>query len=303
MRVFVTGATGVVGRRLIPILRGQGHDVTAVARSDDARARFRAQGVEPVYVDLFDPISVLRAVADHDAVVNLATHIPAPPRMFLPWAWKENDRLRREASAILVDASTAAGVSRFVQESFAPVYPDRGSEWISEATPLSPLRFNRTILDAEAAARRFSQAGRTSVVLRFAAFYGPDAFQTVELIKYLKRGWAALPGPATAYISSISHDDAASAVAAALTLPAGIYNVVDDQPVTHAVYAASLAETLGLPRPKLPPAWLTPLFGAIGALASRSVRISGRRFRTAAGWAPAYPSVREGWAALAAGVV
>ena len=300
MRVFVTGATGVVGRRLIPLLRDRGHDVTAVARSDEARARFRAQGVAPVSVDLFDPVSVLRVVGEQDAVVNLATHIPGPSRMFLPWAWKENDRLRRQASAILVEASLAADVSRFVQESFAPVYPDCGSEWISETTPLSPLRFNRTILDAEAAARRFSQAGRTSVVLRFGAFYGPDAFQTIEMIKYLKRGWAALPGPATAYISSISHDDAASAVAAALKLPAGIYNVVDDQPVTHAVYAASLAETLGFPPPKLPPAWVTPLFGAIGALVSRSLRISSRRFRTAAGWSPAYPSVREGWAALAA---
>ena len=232
--------------------------------------------------------------------VNLATHIPDPSRMFLPWAWRENDRLRRVASAILVDASLASTVGRFVQESFAPVYRDNGSEWIDERVSLSPVGFNRSILDAEASAERFSQAGRAGVVLRFGGFYGHDAFQTTEMIKYIKKGWALLPGSPGAYISSLAHDDAATAVAAALTLPAGIYNAVDDEPMTHRAFVDSLAEALGVRAPKLLPAWITPLFGSLGALASRSLRISNQKLRSASGWTPRYSNVREGWGAVVA---
>jgi 2-alkyl-3-oxoalkanoate reductase len=157
VRIFLTGATGVVGRRLVPLLQKAGHEVTAAVRSSVARAELTTKGARAIEVNLFDAGAVSRIVAGHDTVINLATHIPDPSRMFLPWAWRENDRLRRVASAILVDASLASTVGRFVQESFAPVYPDNGSEWIDERVSLSPLGFNRSILDAEASAERFSR--------------------------------------------------------------------------------------------------------------------------------------------------
>src|SRR6476619_7790456 len=172
MRVFLTGATGVVGRRLVPLLLNAGHDVTAAVRSSVTRAELTTKGVRAIEVNLFDSGAVIRAVAGQDVVVNLATHIPDPSRMFLPWAWRENDRLRRVASAILVHASLASTVRRFVQESFAPIYPDNGSEWIDERVSLSPLGFNRSILDSEASAERFSQTGRAGIELRFGGFYG-----------------------------------------------------------------------------------------------------------------------------------
>jgi nucleoside-diphosphate-sugar epimerase len=136
----------------------------------------------------------------------------------------------------------------FVQESFAPVYPDSGGEWIDERVSLSTVGFNRSILDAEASAERFSQAGRAGVVLRFGGFYGHDAFQTSEMIKYIRKGWALLPGPSGAYISSLAHDDAATAVAAARALPAGTYNAVDDEPSTGSARAAGTKN----PRIQLP---------------------------------------------------
>ena len=295
MRILMTGATGVVGRRLVPLLIESGHRVTAVARSASGRARLERQGATVIHVDLFDAPAVRKAVTGHDAVINLATHIPEPSRLFLPWAWRENDELRRVASRTLVDACIAANVSRLIQESFAPVYPDRGDEWIDEATVISPVRYNRSIADAEASALRFADAGRTGIVLRFGGFYGPDALQTTELIKYVRKGWAPLPGPASAYISSVSHDDAATATAAAVTLPSGIYNVVDDEPVTHRVFVDSLAAALHIAPPKLPPRWITPLLGSLGAMAARSVRISNRKLRSASRWAPRYPSVRDAW--------
>jgi 2-alkyl-3-oxoalkanoate reductase len=128
MRVFVTGATGVVGRRAVPLLVAAGHAVTAVGRSQPKRDALRAAGATPVDVDLFDAAALRRAVAGHEAVVNLATHIPpSSTAMLLPWAWRENDRVRREGSATLAGAARAEGVSRLVQESFAPVKEDGGS--------------------------------------------------------------------------------------------------------------------------------------------------------------------------------
>jgi nucleoside-diphosphate-sugar epimerase len=301
MKVFVTGATGVIGRRLVPILRAAAHEVTAVARSPIGRAELQRSGATAVEVDLFDRDALVRAVAGHDAVINVATHIPHSTfRIFLPSAWRENDRLRRDASANLVDACIAGGVARFIQESFAPVYPDRGDEWIDENVPLQPSKYNRTVLDAEASAQRFSRSGGTGIVLRYGGFYGHDAFQTEAFVQSVRRGWAAMPGATTAYVSSISHDDAATATAAALTLSAGVYNVVDDAPATHREFFDSLAEALGVPPPKFPPHWLMPIFGSVGEMAARSLRISNRKLRTASSWKPRYASVRQGWPAVVA---
>jgi nucleoside-diphosphate-sugar epimerase len=152
----------------------------------------------------------------------------------------------------------------FVQESFAPAYPDSGDRWIDETTSLAPAAYNRSVMDAEAATQRFTDVGGRGVVLRFAAFYGPDALQVKDLIHWVRRGWAPVPGPPDAYISSVSHDDAAAAVTAVLGAPAGVYNVADDEPVSHRAYVDSLAAVLGVPSPKLLPGWLTPLIGSIG---------------------------------------
>jgi nucleoside-diphosphate-sugar epimerase len=300
MKVFVTGATGVIGRRVLPLLRRADHEVTAVARSPQKSAAVARAGANAVSLDLFDANAVRWAVAGHDAVINLATHIPdSTAKMLVPWAWRENDRIRREASVALVEASISAGVTCFVQESFAPVYPDRADEWIDERVPIQPVRYNQSVASAEAAAASFSGGGRQGIVLRFGAFYGPDALQTIELMRWVKKGFAPLPGPELAYLSSVAHDDAASAVAAALALPGGIYNVVDDEPLTHRELVDSLAQALGVGAPKLPPRWMTPLFGVAGQVASRSQRISNRKLRAASDWSPRYHSARDGWKVIA----
>lgn len=300
MRIFVTGATGVVGRRAVPLLVAAGHEVTAVGRNPEKRRRLERAGATPVALDLFSPEEVRSAVAGHDAVVNLATHIPPGMRALVPFLWRENDRLRRIASAILSEAARAGGVQRFIQESFAPIYPDRGDRWIDESTALAPVRFNRTVLDAERSAAAFSAGGGNAITLRFGAFYGADAGHIVDLVKMIRRGWAPMPGPAESLISSVSHDDAASAVVAALGAPAGIYNVVDDEPVTHRAYVDSLAAVLKASPPRLPPPWATRLFGSVGPLLARSLRISNRKLKQVTGWQPKYVSVREGWSAVVA---
>lgn len=299
MKVFLTGASGVIGSRVLPVLVSAGHAVTTIARTPEKRSALERSGARVSDVDLFDVRKLRDAVQGHDAVVNLATHMPSSAsRMFLPGAWSENDRIRREGSTNLVRAAIAGGAQRFVQESFAPVYPDRGDAWIDEHVPLEPVRYNRTIVDAERSAARFEDPSRTSVVLRFAAFYGPDSRFLNEMIGAVRYGWAPMPGAPEAFISSVSHDDAASAVIAALSLPAGTYNVCDDEPVTHREYFDSLAAALGVPAPKLPPAWLGLFFGSVGRMAARSLRMSNGKLRSACAWVPRYRSVREGWRSL-----
>lgn len=299
MRVLVFGATGVVGRRAVPLMVASGHEVTAAGRNPAQRSVLERAGATVVDVDLLDRAAVGRAVAGQDAVVNLATHMPPSSfRAMLPGAFRENDRIRRDGSAIIAEAAAAAGARRYVQESFAPVYVDGGDRWLDERAPQRPARYNRTVLNAEHSVESFGRGGGEWIVLRFAGFYGPDSKYLHEILKLARGGWGALPGAANAYWSSVSHDDAASAVVAALAAPSGVYNVCDDEPVVRRELFDALASAFGLGRVRLPPPWATRLMGSMGELLARSERMSNRKLR-ALDWAPRYPSVREGFRATA----
>ena len=299
MRVFLAGATGAVGRRLVPLLVAEGHDVTGIGRTPEKRAALARAGARPVEVSLFDREALGVAVRGHGVVINVATHIPSSAgQMMLPRAWKENDRIRREGAANLAAAALAAGAERLVQESFAPIYEDGGERWLDESWPQRPVRHSRSVLDAERTVAGFTAQGGTGIVLRFSGFYGDDAFQVRDAVQMIRKGWAPMPGAPTAFFSSIHHDDAATAVVAALRAPAGTYNVTDDEPLRRREYVDTLAATIGAPPPQLPPVWLTRLGGSFTELLSRSLRISNRTFREATGWAPAFPSVRDGWPAV-----
>lgn len=295
MRVFVTGATGVIGIRAVPLLVQAGHAVTAVSRSPEKRRILEGAGARTLEVDLFDHAGVRRAIAGHEAIVNLATHMPSSAmRMMLPWSWRENDRVRRLGSATLVDAALAEGVARIIQESFAPIYIASGDSWIDELTVVAPARYNRSTLDAERSAGRFAASGGTGVVLRFAALYGPDKFLR-EMLGVIRKGWSPLPGKPTAYFTSVSQDDAATAVVAALAVPSGTYNVAEDEPLRRGDWVGSLADAAGLRRPRFMPPWMTQLGGSTMRLIARSQRISNQKLRRASGWAPRFRSPTEAW--------
>lgn len=297
MRIFMTGATGVIGRRALPQLV-QRHAVTVCLHDESARKHVEAAGAQCAAVDLFDPAGLQRAMEDHDTVINLATHIPASAfKMLFKRSWAENNRIRTEGVRNLVDAALACGVTRFLQESFAPAYPDCGDDWIDESTPLDPPPQQRSVVDAEAAVTEFAEANRTGVILRFGLFYGPDATQIKSIIRAVKLGFVPLPGSPRAFISSISHDDAARAVVAALTARSGAYNICDDQPMRRGEYFAELAHAIGVDPPRFLPAWTRPMFGAAAEAMSRSTRMSNRKFRGETGWHPLLPSMHEGWRA------
>lgn len=298
MKIFVAGATGVVGSRVIPILVDAGAEVTAVARSRAKAAQLESQGATPVTVDLFDPAAVEEAVAGHHTVINLTTSIPSGTRLLLPGAFKVNARIRTEASQNLASAAIAARARRFVQESFALAYPDGGDEWIDESVPMAPASHLESVNDAESAAEEFTRSGGAGVVLRFSMFYGPDSSLTQDLVKAVSKGVAPVLGGRRGYMSSLWTDDAASAVFAALKVPAGYYNVTDNEPLRRGEALELLAAALGARTPRMAPRWLSRVTGSVGDTLGRSLRLSNARFRQASGWAPKVPSVREGWKQL-----
>jgi nucleoside-diphosphate-sugar epimerase len=300
MRILVIGSTGVIGRRVVPLLLQAGHTVTAVGRSDAARRSLAAAGARPVTLDIFDRHAATRAAEGHDALVNLATRIPAGPvRPFLPGAWKATDRIRREGAATLAAAARDSGVGRYVQESFAGIYEDGGDRWLDESSPVRPARYNRTVLDAERAAEAFTSGGGVGVALRFGFFYGPGDGFTATVIRAVRKGVFPLFGRPDAYTAQIHHDDAAAAVVAALGVPAGIYNVADDEPMTRRDFADALAGMLGVAPPRLLPPWMARLGGSVGEMLARSIRLSNGKLRAASEWLPRYPSADLGWRALA----
>jgi nucleoside-diphosphate-sugar epimerase len=294
-KVFVAGATGVLGKRAVRELAAAGHDVTGVARSEEKAALLRSLGANPVNVDLFDTAAVKDAVAGHDVVCNLATHIPPTMKMAIPGAWDENHRIRSEASRNLVDAALAAGAQRYIQEAVCFLYGDHGDEWIDEDTPLDVPKIGRSMLDAEGQARRFTEAGGVGIVLRFGGFYGPDATQTEDFVRMARNHLAPMAGSKNGYMPMIQLDDAGAAVFAALRAPAGVYNV-SDETTTRGEQMDALARAVSVNRLVAAPEALTKV-GPLSYIA-RSERVSNRRFKEATGWEPRYPTAREGWPAV-----
>jgi nucleoside-diphosphate-sugar epimerase len=232
-----------------------------VGRTEEKRAVLRNQGAQAIAVDLYDAAAVRRAVTGHDAICNLATAVPASPvRVFFRSAWREMDRVRREISANLANAAL--------------------------------------VRDAEAQAERFARAGRTGIVLRFAGFYGADDPFTRQMLDSIRRGWSPFLGRPDGFCSWLAHDDAATAVVAALGVPAGSYNVVEDDPMRRRDLANGIAQLLGVRSPRFLPAALARMAGPVGETFARSLRISNRKLRQASGWQPRYPTPVAGLRAI-----
>jgi nucleoside-diphosphate-sugar epimerase len=295
LRVFVAGASGVLGRRVVPALVAAGHTVTANVRDPEAAARATASGATTRTIDLFDPAATARIGDDHDAIVNVATSIPTGASAALRRGWAMNDRLRRDASANLSAAMTRKG-GHYVGESITFPYVDRGDEWINEEAACTYFWGNETCADAEAAGQAVADAGGTGVVLRFAMFFADDSAHGDAIRATTRRGLFPLPGDVDAFTSFIHIDDAAAAVRAALTAPSGIYNVAEPDPVRRADHASALATAVGRSKLRPLPRPIVRLAGAGVVSLSRSQRISSRKLTNATGWRPAHAIV-DAWRA------
>ncbi len=292
MRIFVAGATGVIGRRVVAQLRAARHDVTGIARTPDKAAQLRRAGAQPAVVSLFDRDALRDAVAGHDAVVNLATKIPTLAQSARAQGWAENTRIRVEGSRNLVDAAIAAGALVFVQESIAFLYGEHGDAWIDASTAeVVDSAVSEPVRAAEANALRFTADGGRGVVLRFGEFQAPDSYHADAVYGAARKGIFLDPAGPDAYRPTIAVDDAAAAVVAALDAPAGTYDIVDDEPITRRDYSEALAAAVGRRRLHPPPA--SGLATAKAGPLADSQRVSNRRFREVTGWRPVARNQRD----------
>lgn len=288
-QIVITGATGVLGRRVVRELLDGGHRVVGVTRSTRGRRLLESLGARAVEADVFDEAALGDAFAGADAVVNLLTHIPRAHLMATPGAWDANDRLRREASAAIARAAQAGGAERLVQESLAFVYADGGDAWLDEDAPIAGGGSTSTALTAEANAVELFHGD--TVVLRFGLFIGPDSHLTQADVEGARCGISPSVGRRGAYRPTVWLDDAATAVAAALYAPVGVYNVADDDPPTRAEIDAALAAAVGRDTLRQPVVEVPPGLEPV----ARSQRVSSRRLREATGWAPLVRAGTEGW--------
>ncbi|EFH89005.1 NAD-dependent epimerase/dehydratase family protein [Ktedonobacter racemifer] len=307
MNIFVTGATGVLGKTLVPKLVAAGHTVSAMSRTPENDDRLRRAGAHPVQVDLFDVEALKQVLAGHEAIYHLATKIPPATQIGRRSAWLENDRLRRDGARNLVEAALAVGtVQTIIYPSFNFLYPSSGNTWLdAQATPVKTATLSSTV-EAEEAVARFAESDptkqRRGISLRLGSFYGPEAPSSWEMLDYARKGIGALPGARAGYLPQIWLQDAISALLLALTepVPSGVYDIVDDEPVTRAQMFTLLAHAVGRKRLLVLPDLLMRLMtGAKYADISRSLRISNRLFKAVSSWQPTVPNARIGWDLMA----
>jgi 2-alkyl-3-oxoalkanoate reductase len=302
MRVFVAGATGAIGTRLVPLLIENGHEVVGTFRAPGGDQRVRALGAEPVALDLLDARAVRRAVleAKPEAIIHQATAL-AGVRFgrSLDRSFGPTNRLRTEGTDALLAAAREAGVGRFVAQSFASYrYAREGGPVKTEDAPLDP--------DPPAMARETNAAMRHldeavvdagGIALRYGGFYGAANDGLVQPVR--KRQFPIIG--AGGGISSFIHlDDAAGATVLALNHDgAGLYNIVDDEPAPMSEWLPAMAAALGAKPPRHVPLWLARLVAGKGMvmMADGSRGASNEKAKRELGWTLRYPSWRQGFPA------
>ncbi|HEX6130256.1 MAG TPA: NAD(P)-dependent oxidoreductase [Actinomycetota bacterium] len=308
MRIFVAGATGVVGVRLVPELVRRGHEVVGTTRTPAKAARLRALGAEPVVMDALDEAAVKEAVtaAAPDVVVHQMTAIPpAPNPKRLDRDFELTNQLRTRGTDHLLAAARAAGVRRFVAQSFAAwAYARTGGAVKTEDDPVEtspPPSVRETLAGILHVERAVAQAtDLEGIALRYGGFYGPGTGlgEGGGFLDLIRKRRFPIVGDGAAVWSFLHVDDAATATAVAVERGApGIYNVADGEPARVAEWLPALAAALGAPPPRRVPAWLVrPLIGEAGVAMMTDLRgASNAKAKVELGWAPRFASWREGF--------
>jgi nucleoside-diphosphate-sugar epimerase len=308
MRIFVAGATGAIGKRLVPMLVASGHEVVGMTRSPGKTDQLRAIGAVPVVADGLDRRAVVDAVvkAKPDAVIHQLTAL-AGFRSLKHWdrEWEQTDRLRTVGTDHLLEGALTAGASRFVAQSYAGwPYARDGGPVKTEDDPFDPnppARMRRTLAAIRYLEGRVLGVGDLDgTVLRYGGLYGPGTSiapggDIVEMVRGRK---LPIVGGGTGIWSFVHVEDAASATLAAVEHePGGVYNVVDDEPAPVSVWLPELARDVGARPPMRLPAWLASLvIGAPGVSMMTSIRgASNAKARRELGWQLRHPTWREGF--------
>jgi 2-alkyl-3-oxoalkanoate reductase len=302
MRVFIAGASGAIGTRLVPQLVDRGHEVIGSSRSPEKAEHIRSLGAEPVALDLLDRAAVRRVVLDAapDAIVHQATALADLnfSRNF-DRTFAETNGLRTEGTDALLAAASEAGVDRFVAQSFASYRTAREGGWVkTEDDPLDPAPPAKA-RESNAAMRHVEEAVTKAggIALRYGIFYGAANDGLVEPVR--KRQYPII-GDGAGVASWIHLDDAAAATVLAVEHDGpGIFNIVDDEPAPVREWLPALADALGAGPPRRFPRWLARLFaGEVAVVMGTEARgASNAKAKRELGWQPRHPSWREGFVA------
>ena len=303
MRIFVAGATGAIGKQLVPRLVAAGHAVQGMTRSAPKAAMLREMGATPVIADALDAEQVLKAVlaARPDVLVHQLTAIGAMDTRHMEQVFAPTNRLRTEGTDHLLAAAKAAGVQKFVAQSHIAPYARVGTAPKTEEDPFDPapvngMRQNQAAM--EHLEKAVLDAGRTEgIILRYGWFYGPGTSmapgaETFELIRKRKFPVVANGGGVWSFIHVA---DAADATVAAIEQgKPGVYNIVDDDPAPVAEWLPELARQLGTKAPLRVPRFVARLLAAeAGVVMMTDIRgASNAKAKRALAWRPAHPSWR-----------
>ena len=308
MRVFVAGATGAIGKALVPLLLEQGHEVVALARTPEKARQAEALGAKAAIADALDRDALTAAIrrAEPEVIVHQLTAI-APGTNFkrLDQDFLLTNRLRTEATETMLAAGRLAGARRFIAQSFCGwPFAREGGPVKTEDDPLDPnppASFARTL----AAIRRLEDAvrgadGLEALALRYGFFDGPgtNIARDGAVVELVRKRQVPVVGDGAGIWSFVHIEDAARATVAALSRGAPrIYNVVDDEPAPVSAWLPFLADALGAKPPRRVPVWLARLLIGDGGV-SMMTKIRGAsnaKAKREFGWAPAYPSWRRGF--------
>jgi nucleoside-diphosphate-sugar epimerase len=303
MRIFLAGATGAVGRRLVPQLIANGHEVTATTRSSAKVEALRALGADPVVVDGLDALAVGEAVAraEPDAIIHQMTALAGAPDMkhFDRWFATTNE-LRTRGTEHLLAASQAAGVGRFVAQSYTNWTNIRDGVGVKTEDdpfdPKPPTQQSETLAAIRFLEQAVLAASLEGIVLRYGNFYGPGASES--LVEMVKKRKMPVVGDGAGVWSWIHLDDAASAAVAAVERGSrGVYNIVDDEPAPLSEWLPYLADAVGAKKPMHVPVWLGRLAaGEVGVSMTTQIRgSSNTRAKRDLDWQPSWHSWRDGF--------
>jgi 2-alkyl-3-oxoalkanoate reductase len=307
MRVFVAGATGVIGQFLVPGLITAGHEVTGSTRSSAKAATLKAQDATPVIVDGLDREAVIRAVtaAQPDVIIHQMTALTSMRSLRnLDKTFAVTNELRSTGTDNLLEAAQQAGARRFIAQSFIGWNNTRsGSQVKTEEDPLDPHPLAGTT-QSLAAIRHLEdsvlKAVTDGLVLRYGILYGHGASDL--MLEAVRKRQMPVVGGGTGIWSFTEVTDAAAATVAAVTRGApGIYNVVDDDPAPASQWLPYLASSLDAKTPMHAPAWVGRLLGGelVASWMTQGRGASNAKAKRELGWTPAYPSWRDGFPAWA----
>jgi nucleoside-diphosphate-sugar epimerase len=306
MRVFVAGASGAIGRPLLPKLVAAGHEVTGMTRSEERAAALRDAGAQAVVCDVFeeDRVRESMAAASPEAVVHQLTALPDRLDFRDTETYAPTNRLRTEGTRILIEGARAAGARRMVAQSIAFAYAPAGDRVLSEEAPLltdAPGAFSSGVKAVAEMERSVTEAENLEgLVLRYGFFYGPGTYYASDgsTAADVRKRRQPIVGKGTGVFSFIHVDDAADATVAAVERGApGIYNVADDEPADLKEWLPVYAEALGAKRPFRVPVFVARLIaGKEVALFATTLRgTSNEKAKRELGWEPAHPSWRQGF--------